>query len=145
MLAAGTRFLTPEQHGARFASTLLPAALAAGSYHVHPALGDSTIHAAAIPLSDPDHGLGSTRVPVSMDAFAAQAGPDGQRQPGGRGHAVSRTAAMRGNGSGVSDMSWVAACGCGGFSISGLASKAMPAPSGTLRVDHRCYVAAAQA
>ena len=127
--AAGTRFLTPEQRGSRFASSALPPDLAAGSYHVHPALGDSTIHAAAIQSEDPSHGSVPTRVPVSVDAFAAGSAADSQSKPGGGGggHTFSRTAALLGDGSGVSDMCR-AASGGGCFSITGLASKAMPAP-----------------
>ncbi len=133
VVTAGTRFLTPEQRGSRFAASSLPADLAAGSYHVHPALGDSTIHAAAIQLAEPEEGLGSTtKVPVSVEAFTARAAPDGTPKPGTSGHATSRTAALSGDGSGVSDMDWAAASG-GGFSITGLASKAMPLASGDLR------------
>ncbi len=130
VLTAGTLFLTPEQRGSRFASSSLPADLAAGSYHVHPALGDSTIHTAAIQLAEPEQGLGSTtKVPVSVEAFAAQAAPHGSPKRGSSGHATSMTAALSGDGSGVSDMGWVAGGG-GGFSITGLASKAMPTASG---------------
>ena len=126
MCCAGTRLLTPEQRGSRFASLALPLDQAAGSYHVHPALGDSTIHAAAIGLLDPDQGVTPTRVPVSLDAFAIARACGGGSMVGGGGNAVSRTAALRGDGSGLSDMRWIDDRGCGSAGFTGLESKAMP-------------------
>ncbi len=125
-MSSGTRFLTPEQRGSRFAGLALPPGQVAGSYHVHPALGDSTIHAAAIGPADLDQGSAPTRVPVSLDAFAVAGGHEGGSKAGGRGNVVSRTAALRVEGSGVSDMRWIEGHGRGGIGIMGLESKAIP-------------------
>ena len=120
------RFLTPEQRGSRFASLALPPDQAADSYHVHPALGDSTIHAAAIQSADSYHDSVPTRVPVSVEAFAVSGAYGGESTAGDGGNAVSRTAALRDVGTGVSDMRWMDSHGRGVVGISGLQSKAMP-------------------